>query len=61
MFGFVTLLYSPDSVFETIVPLEDVGLVVKDVVVLLDREQGGKSAIQVINAMNRFCCRYCLV
>jgi len=35
-----------ESVFETIAPLEQEGLKVKDVVILLDRQQGGKKRIE---------------
>jgi orotate phosphoribosyltransferase len=35
-----------ESIFETIAPLEEEGLEVKDVVVLLDRQQGGKKRIE---------------
>lgn len=40
------LITSGSSVFETIEPLTREGLLVKDVVVLLDREQGGKKNIE---------------
>lgn len=40
------LVTSGMSVFETIEPLEYEGLVIKDIVVLLDREQGGKKHIE---------------
>ena len=40
------LITSGASVFETIEPLEQEGLKVSDVVVLLDREQGGKKRIE---------------
>lgn len=40
------LITSGSSVFETIAPLEQEGLKVSDIVVLLDREQGGKKRIE---------------
>lgn len=40
------LVTSGMSIFETIEPLEHEGLVVNDIVVLLDREQGGKKHIE---------------
>lgn len=40
------LVTSGMSVFETIDPLQHEGLVVKDVIVLVDREQGGKKHLQ---------------
>ncbi len=40
------LITSGASVFETIEPLEHEGLKVSDIVVLLDREQGGKKRIE---------------
>jgi len=40
------LISSGSSVFETINPLEHEGLKVKDIIILLDREQGGKKLIE---------------
>lgn len=40
------LITSGASIFETIEPLEQEGLKVSDIVVLLDREQGGKKRIE---------------
>ena len=40
------LVTSGSSVFETIEPLEHEGLKVKDIVVLVDREQGGKKHVE---------------
>ncbi len=43
---FDDLVTSGLSVFETITPLSEVGLKVEEIVVLLDREQGGKAQIE---------------
>eukprot|EP00276_Gloeochaete_wittrockiana_P004819 CAMPEP_0184669736 /NCGR_PEP_ID=MMETSP0308-20130426/78827_1 /TAXON_ID=38269 /ORGANISM="Gloeochaete witrockiana, Strain SAG 46.84" /LENGTH=397 /DNA_ID=CAMNT_0027116159 /DNA_START=251 /DNA_END=1447 /DNA_ORIENTATION=+ len=40
------LVTSGISVFETIGPLEEEGLVIRDIIVLLDREQGGRRHIE---------------
>lgn len=40
------LITSGLSIFETIEPLEKEGLIVKDVVVFLDREQGGRKQVE---------------
>jgi len=40
------VITSGQSIFETIGPLQQEGLVVEDVVVLVDREQGGKKFIE---------------
>ncbi len=40
------LITSGSSVFETVEPLEQEGLKVTDIIVLLDRQQGGKKHIQ---------------
>lgn len=43
---FDDLVTSGISIFETIAPLADVGLQVQEIVVLLDREQGGRAKIE---------------
>lgn len=40
------VITSGQSIFETIVPLTEHGLVVEDIVVLVDREQGGRKFIE---------------
>lgn len=40
------LITTGESKFEAIAPLEQEGLVVKDIVVLIDREQGGKKQLE---------------
>lgn len=40
------VITSGQSIFETIVPLMQEGIIVEDVVVLVDREQGGKKFIE---------------
>ncbi len=40
------LVTTGSSVFETITPLADVGLKVSDVIIVIDREQGGKENIE---------------
>ncbi|MFH0837864.1 MAG: orotate phosphoribosyltransferase [Patescibacteria group bacterium] len=40
------LITTGESKFETIAPFEEVGLKVKDVIVLVDREQGGKRLLE---------------
>ncbi|PIS02199.1 MAG: orotate phosphoribosyltransferase [Chlamydiae bacterium CG10_big_fil_rev_8_21_14_0_10_42_34] len=40
------VITSGQSIFETIVPLSKEGLVVEDIVVLVDREQGGRKYIE---------------
>jgi len=40
------LVTSGSSVFETVEPLEHEGLIITDIIVLLDREQGGRQHIQ---------------
>jgi uridine monophosphate synthetase len=43
---FDDLVTSGLSIFETITPLEEVGIKVEEIVVLLDREQGGREKIE---------------
>lgn len=43
---FDDLVTSGLSIFETITPLQDVGLKVEEIVVLLDREQGGRQKVE---------------
>ncbi len=40
------VITSGQSIFETIIPLQQEGLTVQDIVVLVDREQGGKAFIE---------------
>lgn len=40
------VITSGQSIFETIVPIQKEGLVVEDIVVLVDREQGGRKFIE---------------
>jgi uridine monophosphate synthetase len=40
------VITSGQSIFETIIPLRNEGLIVEDVVVLVDREQGGRKFIE---------------
>ncbi|NGX61801.1 MAG: Orotate phosphoribosyltransferase [Chlamydiae bacterium] len=40
------LITSGLSIFETLEPLEDVGLKVDDIVVILDRQQGGRAKVE---------------
>jgi len=43
---FEDLITSGASIFETITPIEEVGMHVKDIVVFLDREHGGKKRLE---------------
>lgn len=43
---FDDLVTSGLSIFETITPLQDVGLKVEEIIVLLDREQGGREKVE---------------
>lgn len=40
------VITSGQSIFETIIPLQSEGIVVEDIVVLVDREQGGRKMIE---------------
>lgn len=40
------LITSGASIFETITPLEEVGMTVSDIVVFLDRQQGGRKKVE---------------
>jgi len=48
------LVTSGVSVFETVQPLQDVGLKVKDVVVLVNREQGGEAHMRGLHCSFEF-------
>ena len=43
---FEDLITSGSSILETIEPLEEVGMVVRDIAIFLDREQGGRKRLE---------------